>query len=110
MILPGYARAIASCREGAADAGSHPVLIRSATKPERRAVVGTAEEVVEKIVRHKRSAWWYLPLTFPNERGLSLCPGGKLMQESKRLATAFYPPAAKRLAGEVNVDEPDAVP
>ena len=71
--------------------------------PEVALLVGNAEEVVEKIVRHSEALGGISRLTF--QMNAASLPHAKLMQAIEAIGTRVAPALRERLAAESNLDE-----
>jgi alkanesulfonate monooxygenase SsuD/methylene tetrahydromethanopterin reductase-like flavin-dependent oxidoreductase (luciferase family) len=102
-FFPGYARAVASV----AKERGWPAVTRAAfdaqRTPEVALLVGNAEEVVEKIVRHSEALGGISRLTF--QMNAASLPHAKLMQAIEAIGTRVAPALRERLAAESNLDE-----
>ncbi len=102
-FFPGYARAVASV----AKERGWPAVTRAAfdaqRTPEGALLVGNAEEVVEKIVRHSEALGGISRLTF--QMNAASLPHAKLMQAIEAIGTRVVPALRERLADESNLNE-----
>jgi probable LLM family oxidoreductase len=102
-FFPGYARAVASV----AKERGWPAVTRAAfdaqRTPEGALLVGSAEEVVEKIVRHSEALGGISRLTF--QMNVASLPHAKLMQAIEAIGTRVAPAVRERLAAESNLSE-----
>jgi probable LLM family oxidoreductase len=102
-FFPGYARAIASV----AKERGWPAVTRAAfdaqRTPEGALLVGNADEVVEKIVRHSEALGGISRLTF--QMNVASLPHAKLMQAIEAIANRVAPAVRERLANETNFSE-----
>src|SRR2546425_11729121 len=100
---PGYARAVASV---AKDRG-WPAVTRADFEAqltrEGALLVGNAEEVVEKIVRHSEALGGISRLTF--QMNAASLPHAKLMRAIGAIGTRVVPALRERLADESNLNE-----
>ena len=106
-FFPGYARAFASV---AKERGWSPVTragFEAQRTPEGALLVGNAEEVVEKIVRHSEALGGISRLTF--QMNAASLPHPKLMQAIEAIGTRVVPALRERLAEESNFRAPDMV-
>jgi len=71
--------------------------------PEGALLVGNAEEVVEKIVRHSEALGGISRLTF--QMNVASLPHAKLMQAIEAIGTRVVPAVRERLADESNLNE-----
>src|SRR6266851_5706783 len=106
-FFPGYARAVTSV----ANERGWPAVTRAdfdaQRTPEGALLVGNAEEVVEKIVRHSEALGGISRLTFQmNAASLS---HAKLMQAIEAIGTRVVPALRERLAEESNFRAPNMV-
>jgi len=102
-FFPGYARAFASV---AKERGWPPVTrarFEAQRTPEGALLVGNAEEVVEKIVRHSEALGGISRLTF--QMNAASLPHTKLMQAIEAIGTRVVPALRERLADESNLNE-----
>jgi probable LLM family oxidoreductase len=100
-FFPGYARAFASV---AKERGWSPVTragFEAQRTPEGALLVGNAEEVVEKIVRHSEALGGISRLTF--QMNAASLPHPKLMQAIEAIGTRVVPALRERLAEESNL-------
>jgi probable LLM family oxidoreductase len=106
-FFPGYARAVASV----AKERGWPAVTRAdfdaQRTPEGALLVGNAEEVVEKIVRHSEALGGISRLTF--QMHAASLPHAKLMQAIEAIGTRVVPALRERLADEPALNE-TAVP
>jgi len=106
-FFPGYARAVTSV----AKERGWPAVTRAdfdaQRTPEGALLVGNAEEVVEKIVRHSEALGGISRLTF--QMNAASLPHAKLMQAIEAIGTRVVPALRERLADESNLNE-TAVP
>ncbi len=106
-FFPGYARAVTSV----AKERGWPAVTRAdfdaQRTPEGALLVGNAEEVVEKIVRHSEALGGISRLTF--QMSAASLPHAKLMQAIEAIGTRVVPALRERLADESNLNE-TAVP
>ncbi len=106
-FFPGYARAVTSV----AKERGWPAVTRAdfdaQRTPEGALLVGNAEEVVEKIVRHSEALGGISRLTF--QMNAASLPHAKLMQAIEAIGTRVVPALRERLAEESNLNE-TAVP
>jgi probable LLM family oxidoreductase len=106
-FFPGYARAVASV----AKERGWPAVTRAdfdaQRTPEGALLVGNAEEVVEKIIRHSEALGGISRLTF--QINAASLPHAKLMQAIEAIGTRVVPALRERLADESKVNE-TAVP
>jgi probable LLM family oxidoreductase len=102
-FFPGYARAIASV----AKERGWPAVTRAAfdaqRTPEGALLVGNAEEVVEKIVRHSEALGGISRLTF--QMNAASLPHAKLMRAIEAIGTRVVPAVRERLAAESDLTE-----
>jgi probable LLM family oxidoreductase len=99
-FFPGYARAFASV---AKERGWPPVTragFEAQRTPEGALLVGNAEEVVEKIVRHSEALGGISRLTF--QMNAASLPHPKLMQAIEAIGMRVVPALRERLAEESN--------
>jgi probable LLM family oxidoreductase len=102
-FFPGYARAFASV---AKERGWPPVTrarFEAQRTPEGALLVGNAEEVVEKIVRHSEALGGISRLTF--QMNAASLPHAKLMRAIETIGTRVVPALRERLADESNLNE-----
>ncbi len=102
-FFPGYARAIASV---AKERGWPPVTragFEAQRTPEGALLVGNAEEVVEKIVRHSEALGGISRLTF--QMNAASLPHAKLMRAIEAIGTRVVPALRKRFANESSLKE-----
>jgi probable LLM family oxidoreductase len=102
-FFPGYARAFASV---AKERGWPPVTragFEAQRTPEGALLVGNAEEVVEKIVRHSEALGGISRLTF--QMNAASLPHAKLMKAIEAVGTRVVPALRERLAVESSVSE-----
>jgi probable LLM family oxidoreductase len=106
-FFPGYARAVASV----AKERGWPAVTRAdfdaQRTPEGALLVGNAEEVVEKIVRHSGALGGISRLSF--QMNAASLPHAKLMQAIEAIGTRVVPALRERLADESKLRE-TAVP
>ena len=102
-FFPGYARAVASV----AKERGWPAVTRAdfdaQLTPEGALLVGNAEEVVEKIVRHSEALGGISRLTF--QMNAASLPHAKLMRAIGAIGTRVVPALRERLADESNLNE-----
>jgi alkanesulfonate monooxygenase SsuD/methylene tetrahydromethanopterin reductase-like flavin-dependent oxidoreductase (luciferase family) len=102
-FFPGYARAIASV----AKERGWPAVTRAdfdaQRTPEGALLVGDAEEVVEKIVRHSEALGGISRLTF--QMNAASLPHAKLMQAIEAIGTRVAPALREGLADESNLQQ-----
>ncbi len=102
-FFPGYARAVTSV----AKERGWPAVTRAdfdaQRTPEGALLVGNAEEVVEKIVRHSEALGGISRLTF--QMSAASLPHAKLMQAIEAIGTRVVPALRERLAEESNLNE-----
>ncbi len=102
-FFPGYARAVASV----AKERGWPTVTRAdfdaQLTPEGALLVGNAEEVVEKIVRHSEALGGISRLTF--QMNAASLPHAKLMRAIGAIGTRVIPALRERLADESNLNE-----
>src|SRR6267378_764736 len=102
-FFPGYARAVASV----AKERGWPAVTRAdfdaQRGPEGALLVGNAEEVVEKIVRHSEALGGISRLSF--QMNVASLPHAKLMQAIEAIGIRVAPAVRKRLTAESNVNE-----
>jgi len=102
-FFPGYARAVASV----AKERGWPAVTRAdfdaQLTPEGALLVGNAEEVVEKIVRHSEALGGISRLTF--QMNAASLPHSKLMQAIEAIGTRVAPALRERLADESSLSE-----
>jgi probable LLM family oxidoreductase len=102
-FFPGYARAVASV----AKERGWPAVTRADFDAQRTPggalLVGNAEEVVEKIVRHSEALGGISRLTF--QMNAASLPHAKLMQAIEAIGTRVVPALRERLADESNLNE-----
>jgi len=102
-FFPGYARAVTSV----ANERGWPAVTRAdfdaQRTPEGALLVGNAEEVVEKIVRHSEALGGISRLTF--QMNAASLPPAKLMQAIEALGTRVAPALRERRAEESNLNE-----
>ena len=99
----GYARAFASV---AKERGWPPVTragFEAQRTPEGALLVGNAEEVVEKIVRHSEALGGISRLTF--QMNVASLPHAKLMRAIEAIGTRIVPALRERIANESSVRE-----
>jgi probable LLM family oxidoreductase len=97
-FFPGYARAVTSVGK---ERGWPPVTradFDAQRTPEGALLVGDAEEVVEKIVRHSKALGGISRLTF--QMNAASLPHAKLMQAIEAIGTRVVPALRERLAHE----------
>jgi probable LLM family oxidoreductase len=102
-FFPGYARAFASV---AKERGWPPVTrarFEAQRTPEGALLVGNAEEVVEKIVRHSEALGGISRLTF--QMNAASLPHAKLMRAIETIGTRVVPALRERLADESKLNE-----
>jgi probable LLM family oxidoreductase len=102
-FFPGYARAFASV---AKERGWPPVTrarFEAQRTPEGGLLVGNAEEVVEKIVRHSEALGGISRLTF--QMNVASLPHAKLMRAIETIGTRVVPALRERLADESKLNE-----
>ncbi len=100
-FFPGYARAVASvARERRWPAVTRADFDAQLT-PEGALLVGDAEEVVEKIVRHSEALGGISRLTF--QMNAASLPHAKLMQAIEAIGTRVAPALRERLADQSKV-------
>jgi alkanesulfonate monooxygenase SsuD/methylene tetrahydromethanopterin reductase-like flavin-dependent oxidoreductase (luciferase family) len=101
-FFPGYARAVASV----AKERGWPAVTRAGFEaqrtPEGALLVGNAEEVVEKIVRHSEALGGISRLTF--QMNAASLPHAKLMRAIEAIGTRVVPALRERLADESNLE------
>jgi alkanesulfonate monooxygenase SsuD/methylene tetrahydromethanopterin reductase-like flavin-dependent oxidoreductase (luciferase family) len=102
-FFPGYARAIASV----AKERGWPAVTRAdfdaQLTPQGALLVGNAEEVVEKVVRHSEALGGISRLTF--QMNAASLPHAKLMRAIEAIGTRVVPALRERLADEANLNE-----
>jgi len=102
-FFPGYARAVASV----AKERGWPAVTRAdfdaQLTPEGALLVGNAEEVVEKIVRHSEALGGISRLTF--QMNAASLPQAKLMRAIGAISTRVVPALRERLADESNLND-----
>jgi len=102
-FFPGYARAVASV----AKERGWPAVTRAGFEaqrtPEGALLVGNAEEVIEKIVRHSEALGGISRLTF--QMNAASLPHAKLMQAIEAIGTRVVPAVRERLAGKSDISE-----
>ncbi|HTE88724.1 MAG TPA: LLM class flavin-dependent oxidoreductase [Terriglobales bacterium] len=102
-FFPGYARAIASV----AKERGWPAVTRAdfdaQRTPEGALLVGNAEEVVEKIVRHSEALGGISRLTF--QMNVASLPHPKLIRAIEAIGTRVVPAVRERLADKSNFNE-----
>src|SRR5438094_4709809 len=102
-FFPGYARAAASV----AKERGWPAVTRAGFEaqrtPEGALLVGNAEEVIEKIVRHSEALGGISRLTF--QMNAASLPHAKLMQAIEAIGTRVVPAVRERLAGKSDISE-----
>jgi alkanesulfonate monooxygenase SsuD/methylene tetrahydromethanopterin reductase-like flavin-dependent oxidoreductase (luciferase family) len=102
-FFPGYARAVASV----AKERGWPAVTRAGFEaqrtPEGALLVGNAEEVVEKIVRHSEALGGISRLTF--QMNAASLPHAKLMRAIEAIGTHVVPALRERLADESKLSE-----
>src|SRR6266853_1193061 len=102
-FFPGYARAIASV----AKERGWPAVTRAdfdaQLTPQGALLVGNAEEVVEKVVRHSEALGGISRLTF--QMNAASLPHAKLMQAIEAIGTRVAPAVRERLAEESNLKQ-----
>jgi probable LLM family oxidoreductase len=102
-FFPGYVRAVASV----AKERGWPAVTRAAfdaqRTPEGALLVGNAEEVAEKIIRHSEALGGISRLTF--QMNAASLPHAKLMQAIEAIGTRVVPAVRERLAAESNLTE-----
>ncbi len=102
-FFPGYARAIASV----AKERGWPAVTRAdfdaQLTPQGALLVGNAEEVVEKVVRHSEALGGISRLTF--QTNAASLPHAKLMRAIEAIGTRVVPALRERLADEANLNE-----
>jgi probable LLM family oxidoreductase len=102
-FFPGYARAIASVAKERGWPAVTRADFEAQRTPEGALLVGNAEEVVEKIVRHSEALGGISRLTF--QMNAASLPHAKLMQAIEAIGTRVAPAVRDRLAHEANLDE-----
>jgi probable LLM family oxidoreductase len=102
-FFPGYARAIASVAKERGWPAVTRADFEAQRTPEGALLVGNAEEVVEKIVRHSEALGGISRLTF--QMNAASLPHAKLMQAIEAIGTRVAPAVRDRLAREANLDE-----
>jgi alkanesulfonate monooxygenase SsuD/methylene tetrahydromethanopterin reductase-like flavin-dependent oxidoreductase (luciferase family) len=102
-FFPGYARAVASV----AKERGWPAVTRAdfdaQRGPEGALLVGNAEEVVEKIVRHSEALGGISRLTF--QMNVASLPHAKLMQAVEAIGTRVAPALREGLADESHLNQ-----
>ena len=102
-FFPGYARAVASV----AKERGWPAVTRAdfdaQLTPEGALLVGNAEEVVEKIVRHSEALGGISRLTF--QMNAASLPHAKLMKAIEAIGNRVVPALRERLADRSNLNE-----
>ncbi len=102
-FFPGYARAVASV----AKERGWPAVTRAdfdaQLTPEGALLVGNAEEVVEKIVRHSEALGGISRLTF--QMNAASLPHAKLMRAIESIGTRVAPAVRERLADKSSLQE-----
>ncbi len=102
-FFPGYARAVASV----AKERGWPAVTRAAFEaqrtPEGALLVGNAEEVVEKILRHSEALGGISRLTF--QMNAASLPHAKLMKAIEAIGNRVVPAIRDRLAEKSNLNE-----
>src|SRR5205814_1828257 len=102
-FFPGYARAIASV----AKERGWPAVTRAdfdaQRTPEGALLVGNADEVVEKIVRHSEALGGISRLTF--QMNAASLPHAKLMKAIEAIGNRVVPALRERLADRSNLNE-----
>jgi probable LLM family oxidoreductase len=102
-FFPGYARAFSSV---AKERGWPPVTradFDAQRTPEGALLVGNAEEVTEKIIRHSEALGGVSRLTF--QMNVASLPHAKLMRAIETMGARVAPAVRERLAVESKVDE-----
>jgi probable LLM family oxidoreductase len=102
-FFPGYARAFSSV---AKERGWPPVTradFDAQRTPEGALLVGNAEEVTEKIIRHSEALGGICRLTF--QMNVASLPHAKLMRAIETVGARVAPAVRERLAVESKVDE-----
>ena len=102
-FFPGYARAIASVAKERGWPAVTRADFEAQRTPEGALLVGNAEEVVEKIVRHSEALGGISRLTF--QMNAASLPHAKLMQAIEAIGTRVVPALRERLADESNLNE-----
>ena len=98
-FFPGYARAFANVGEGTRLAARHPRRLRRATRPHGALLIGEAEEVAEKILRHSESLGGISRFTF--QMNASSLPHAKLMRAIEALGTRVAPLVRQELGASL---------
>jgi alkanesulfonate monooxygenase SsuD/methylene tetrahydromethanopterin reductase-like flavin-dependent oxidoreductase (luciferase family) len=102
-FFPGYARAVASV----AKERGWPAVTRAdfdaQLTPEGALLVGNAEEVVEKIVRHSEALGGISRLTF--QMNAASLPHAKLMKAIEAIGNRVAAAVRERLADKSNLNE-----
>jgi probable LLM family oxidoreductase len=102
-FFPGYARAVASV----AKERGWPAVTRAGfdaqRTPEGALLVGNADEVVHKIVRHSEALGGISRLTF--QMNAASLPHAKLMQAIEAIGTRVAPAVRERLADKSHLNE-----
>jgi len=106
-FFPGYARAVASVAKERGWPAVTRVDFDAQLTPEGALLVGNAEEVVEKIVRHSEALGGISRLTF--QMNAASLPHAKLMQAIEAIGTRVVPALRERLVDESKLNE-TAVP
>jgi len=102
-FFPGYARAVASVAKERGWPAVTRVDFDAQLTPEGALLVGNAEEVVEKIVRHSEALGGISRLTF--QMNAASLPHAKLMRAIGAIGTRVVPALRERLADESNLNE-----
>jgi len=96
-FFPGYARAVHRHREGAGMAGRHASGFRCVRRgPQGSLLVGSAAEVIEKIIRHSEALGGVSRFTF--QMTAASLSHAKLMRAIEILGTRVAPELRKELA------------
>ena len=101
-FFPGYARAASVAKERGWPAVTRAGFEAQRT-PEGALLVGNAEEVIEKIVRHSEALGGISRLTF--QMNAASLPHAKLMQAIEAIGTRVVPAVRERLAGKSDISE-----
>jgi alkanesulfonate monooxygenase SsuD/methylene tetrahydromethanopterin reductase-like flavin-dependent oxidoreductase (luciferase family) len=102
-FFPGYARAVASVAKERGWPAVTRADFNAQRTPEGALLVGEAEEVVEKIVRHSEALGGISRLSF--QMNAASLPHAKLMQAIEAIGTRVAPALRQGLADESNLDQ-----
>ena len=102
-FFPGYARAFASVAKERGWPAVTRADFEAQRTPDGALLVGNAEEVVDKIVRHSEALGGISRLTF--QMNAASLPHAKLMQAIEAIGTRVAPALREGLADESNLKQ-----